>query len=222
MSSPWPILILFAVVAVAVLVLGSIFERRRRRALAAFAGRAGMSFTPGDAGEIYLGYDGFTPFGQGRSRRASNHVQGRRGEVDWDFFDYRYTTGSGKNRRTHHYGIAAAKVGLMLPTMTLRPEGMFDKIASLAGFDDLNFESEEFSRRYHVKGEDRQRIYDLIHPKMMEYLLSLPASHWQLGPGLILQIHGGHYDPAQMAGVMEKVQGFLARIPSYVREDLVR
>jgi hypothetical protein len=221
-NSPWPIIILFVVVAVTVFVVGSIFERRRRQDLEAFARRMGLSFTPGEVGDFFEQYAGFTPFGQGRSRRSSNLVDGRRGEVDWEFFDYRYTTGSGKNRRTHRYGIAVAKVGLAFPRMTMRPEGMFDKIASLAGFDDLNFESEEFSRRYHVKGEDRRRIYDVIHPQMMEYLLSLPAAHWQFGPGLILLIRNGCYDPAQMEGAMAAVEGFLSRVPSYVRDDLAR
>jgi hypothetical protein len=215
-------IILFAVVAVTVLALGWIFERRRRRELEAFARRTGMSFTPGDAGDFFEQYQGFTPFGQGSSRRSFNRVEGRRGEVDWEFFDYRYTTGSGKNRRTHHYGIAVAGVGLAFPRMTMRPEGVFDKIASLAGFDDLNFESEEFSRRYHVKGEDRRRIYDLVHPRMMEYFLSLPPSHWQLGPGLVVLIRGGHYDAAQMERAIAAVEGFLSRVPPYVRDDLAR
>ena len=222
MDFPWPFIIIAVLLVGGVAVAAAVFEQRRRKELEAFAGRVGMSFTPGDAGHVYSRLEDFTPFGQGSSRRASNLLRGRRGEVDWEFFDYRYTTGSGKNRRTHRYGIAVANVGLVFPRMTIRPEGMFDKIASLAGFDDLNFESEAFSRRYHVKGEDRRRVYELIHPRMMEYLLGVPPTHWQFGPGVILLIRGGHYNPAQIEHAIAVVEGFLARVPSFVRDDLRR
>jgi hypothetical protein len=218
-ESPWPIFIVFGVIAVTAVVIGMVYEQRRRKELAEFARRQGLEYEP-DAGDFYEQYDGFTPFGQGRSRWASNLIHGRRGGVDWELFDYRYTTGSGKNRRTHRYGIVVAKVGLALPRMTMRPEGMFDKIASLAGFDDINFESEAFSRRYHVKSGDRQRVYDLIHPKMMEYLMSLPAVHWQLGPGVVMLVRGGRYGAAELERSMAMIEGFLSRVPEYARQEM--
>lgn len=220
MDSGWPILLVFALVAVSAAVIGSIQARRRRKELEAFARRVNFSFMHDAADWVADQFDGFTPFGQGRSRRVSNLLEGERAGVRWEMFDYRYTTGSGKNRRTHHYGVVAARIALAFPRTTIRPEGMFDKIASLAGFDDINFESEAFSRRYHVKSEDRRRIYDLVHPKMMEYLMSLPAMQWQLGPGLVLMVRGGHYDPPELERVMGAVEGFLAHIPGYVRAEL--
>ena len=163
---------------------------------------------------------GFTPFGVGRSRRASNLIAGERGGARWEMFDYRYTTGSGKNRRVNRFGVVVARVGLAFPRATLRPEGVFDSIASLAGFGDIEFQSETFSRRYHVSGEDRRRIYDLVHPGMTEYLLSLPAVHWQLGPGVVLLTRRGSYAADELRRATEMIEGFLARVPGYVRADL--
>ena len=222
MDSPWPILLLFVLFVVGGFIVGGIMERRRRAELEEFARRLGFTFVPDPGGSYAEQYAGFTPFGQGRSRRASSLVRGARGEVHWELFDYRYTTGSGKNRRTHRYGVVVAKVPLALPRMTLRPEGMFDKVAALAGFDDINFESEAFSRRYHVTGDDRRRVYDLLHPQMMEYLLSLPAAHWQLGPGVVMQARSGRYDTVEMGRVTDAIDGFLSRVPAYVREDMSR
>lgn len=213
MDGGWPILVVFVLVAVGVSVFGAVQSRRRRKALEAFARRINFSFTPDAADRVAEQFTGFPPFGHGRSRRVSNLLEGQRGGARWEMFDYRYTTGSGKNRRTHRYGVVAARVPLAFPRTTIRPEGVFDKIASLAGFDDLNFESEAFSRRYHVQSEDRRRVYDLVHPKMMEYLMSLPAMQWQLGPGLVLVARGGHYDPPELERVMGAVEGFLAHIP---------
>src|SRR5438105_4197206 len=107
----WPIL-LFAAIALAVVVVGSVMEGRRRKTLADFARRIGFRFDPGAGGFDPEQFHGYTPFEQGGSRRASNAIEGSRGGVDWLMFDYRFTTGSGKNRRTHHYGVVAAKVGL--------------------------------------------------------------------------------------------------------------
>ena len=220
MDSGWAIILVFVAVAVASVVIGSVQAQRRRKELEAFARRVNFSFIPDAADSVADRFEGFTPFGQGRSRRVSNLLEGERAGVRWEMFDYRYTTGSGKNRRTHHYGVAAAHVPLAFPRTTIRPEGMFDRIASLAGFDDINFESEAFSRRYHVKGEDRRRVYDLIHPGMMEYLMSLPAMQWQLGPGLVLIARGGRYDAPELERVMGAVEGFLGHIPDYARAEL--
>jgi hypothetical protein len=218
-DTPWSIIIVFAAIAVTAVVIGMVYEQRRRKEMAEFARRQGMEYAP-DAGDFFEHYDGFMPFGQGRSRRASNLVHGRRSDVDWEMFDYRYVTGSGKRRTTHRYGVVVAKVGLALPRITMRPEGMFDKIASLAGFDDINFESEAFSRRYHVKSQDRQRVYDVIHPKMMEYLMSLPAVHWQLGPGVVMLVRGGGYSPAELQRAMAMIEGLLSRVPEYARQEM--
>lgn len=224
MRELWPIL-LFAAVAVAAVAVAAVFEARRRRELEAFARRLGLAFAPGGGGDFGADFDvdyhGYHPFGVGRSRRSSNLVYGSRNGVGWRMFDYRYTTGSGKRRRTHRFGVVAAEVGLSFPRMTMRPEGVFDKIASLAGFDDINFESEAFSRRYHVRCADRARCYDLIHPRMMEYLLSLPAAHWQFGPGRVLIVKGGRFGAEELGRAMGMIEGFVERVPAYVRKDLV-
>jgi hypothetical protein len=215
--SPWPVAI-FGVLALAALIAGAIAERRRRAALEAFARRLGLSFKPGSWGGEGQ-FAGYTPFDVGRSRRSSNLMEGTRNGVRWQAFDYRYSTGSGKNRRTHHWGVVVARVGLSFPRAIIRPEGFLDSIASLAGFDDINFESEAFSRRYHVSGADRQRIYDLVDARMMEYFLSLPAVHWQLGPGVVMHARNGRYSPQEIEQRMGMIEGFLSRVPSHVRAD---
>ena len=217
MNSPWPIIIGFVAIAVTVMVIGYLREQRHRNELAAFAQRLGFRFAPGADYSTDHRFGGFTPFGQGRSRMASHFITGERGGVGWEMFDYRFTTGSHKNRRTHRYGVVVARVPLAFPRISLRPEGVFDKIAALAGFDDIDFQDEQFSRRYHVTADDRRRVYDLVHPKMMEYLLSLPAVHWQVGPGLVLLVRRGRYGAAELERAMGMIEGFLTHIPDPVR-----
>ena len=40
-----------------------------------------------------------------------------------------------------------------------------------ANFDDIDFESDEFSRKFYVQSSDRKFAYDVLHPRMMEFLL---------------------------------------------------
>src|SRR5688572_9636987 len=221
MNQLW-IFAIFIAVLIGVAIISMVAAAKRRKALEELAARIGFTFdadaedgdSPADT------YDGFDPFGRGRARRASNVLRGRRGATNWELFDYRFTTGGGKNKKTHRYGIAAATVPVRFRNMTLRPEGVFDKVASLAGFDDINFESEEFSRRYHVSCDERKFAYDVIHPQMIEFLLRCPRRHWQLRGHVVLLHKSGSFDAREMEEMLGMVDGFLERIPAYVREDV--
>lgn len=57
-------------------------------------------------------------FGQGSSRKATDVVRGARPRFV-EFGNYQYTTGSGKNRTTHHWGYVAVKLSTPLPHIVL-------------------------------------------------------------------------------------------------------
>ena len=212
----------FIALAVVLFAISAYQAKKRREALAALAAQIGFNFTPTAPDGVYGQYEGMSlvPFGQGRSRRASNLLFGQRNGLLWEFFDYQYTTGSGKNRTTHHYAVAAAKVPLAFPPTRIRPEGMFDKLKGLFGFEDINFESEEFSRRYHVSCADRKRAFDLIHPRMIEFLMAVEPRDWQLSGPVLLLIRSGTYTPPEVLRSMQLIEQFLSLVPQYLRQDL--
>jgi hypothetical protein len=85
------------------------------------------------------------------------------------------TSRSGKSRRTTTHEFSYVIVDLpyeRLPTLFIRREGIFDAVAGAFGFDDIDFESAEFSKRFHVKSDDKRFAYDVIHPAMIEFLLA--------------------------------------------------
>lgn len=210
----------FLIIAVAIvaIVWSFIAAAKRRQELSAFALQNGFSFEA-SPGNLHDQYEAFVPFDQGHSRRSNNWIHGRRGTIDWEMFDYKYTTGSGKNQQTHHYGIVLAKINLALSKMRIRPEGFFDKLAGMVGFDDIDFESEEFSKRYYVSSTDRKFAYDLIHPKMMEYLMAQAPSDWQLGGRIVMIIQSRNFRVDELHGKMMLIEGFVRLIPEYVRQD---
>jgi hypothetical protein len=199
-------------------ILGYQQVKRRREELFVLATKLGLQYES-DPGDVHDAYSAFIPFGKGSARRSSNLLSGRLGQIDWEIFDYAYTTGSGDDRKTHSCSIIAAHLPLGFPGMTIRPEGLFDKIASLAGFDDINFESEEFSCRYHVKCDDRKFAYDLIHPKMIELLLSVEPRHWQIRGTRLLLTRQRHHKVSEIEPSIQLIESFLAQVPDYVRQD---
>jgi hypothetical protein len=173
-----------AVVAVVLLVAAGIYltyraEKKRREELAALADGLGWRFYAAKDSSHDEEYAHFEIFRRGHSRVAFNtlvggvEIDGRRFYAKAGDFRYRVTTGSGKNRRTSTYTFSYLIFHLPFatPDLLIRPEGVFDKLAGAFGFDDIDFESAEFSRRFHVKSSDRRFAYDVVHPRMMEYLL---------------------------------------------------
>ncbi len=61
-------------------------------------------------------------FGRGSSRHSSDLVRGSRPRFV-EFANYRYTTGSGKDETTHHWGYVAVKLDVPLPNIVLDARG---------------------------------------------------------------------------------------------------
>ncbi|MGH7751906.1 MAG: hypothetical protein ACREN5_03740 [Gemmatimonadales bacterium] len=187
--------VLFAVAAVGAVVLSWYLGHKRREALAALARELGWLFSP-DKNPSLGGYGRFDVFAQGRSRYAYNTLRGSAAiagkSYDIQMGDYRYTTGSGKNQHTHHLSYLLATVPFpMVPDVDIRREGLFDKLAAAIGFDDIDFESAEFSSKYLVKSPHKRFAYDLVHPRMMEFLLKVEAPAIQIRDCDVLLTDGG-------------------------------
>lgn len=218
-NTPFPILILVLLAVIAGVIWSYLAAKKRREMLRQFAFENGLEFTA-SPGDVHRKYQIFDPLDAGHSRSSQNLIHGRRGELDWEMFDYRYVTGSGKNRTTHRYGIAAARIPLALPPLTIRPENFLDRIAAAVGFDDIDFESDEFSRAYHVKCSNRKLAYDIIHPQMIEFLMGITRIEWQFAGNMVLLHRSGKYEPDELIHVMNLVGAFMERVPEFVRQDI--
>ncbi len=218
-DAPFPVFILVILAVVAGIIWSVVASKKRRDMLRQFALEYGFEFTA-SPGDIHRKYQIFTPLDAGHSQSSQNLIHGRRGELGWEMFDYRYVTGSGKHRQTHRHGIAAASIPLALMPLTIRPENFLDRIAAAVGFDDINFESEEFSRAYHVKCSDRKLAYDIIHPQMIEFLMGISRIEWQFAGNMVLLHRSGNYEPDELLHVMRVVEGFMERVPEFVRQDI--
>lgn len=153
------------------------------------------------------------------NERIENVVIASRNGVDWYAFDYVYVTGSGKDRTTHYCGALAARVPLNFPQLNISGEDLFSKLGNAMGFRDLQFELEQFNKRYRITTADEKAAYQIICPEMIEYLMHIPVRNWQILGNFILVTDSYLFDPMEITRMAADIDGFLHRIPAFVRQD---
>ena len=169
-----PHLMIFGMVALiaVVLVIGYIYNKKRREAMAALAARLGLHFNPRKRRDLARRYRFLDKLRRGSNRYAYNILSGNYQGHDVMMFDYHYQVNSGKN--THHYNFSFFILGLpaTFPELVIDKEGFFSKVAQALGYDDIDFESHEFSRKFRVRSPNKKFAYDVCNGQMIEYLLS--------------------------------------------------
>lgn len=210
--------------------LGYLAEKKRREALEALAARIGWRFDPARDRDHDDQYAHFEIFRRGHSRAAYNtltgqvQVHGRDCPAKMGDFLYKITTSTGKSTQTRTYRFSYLIVHLPyagVPNLLVRHEGMLDKLAGAFGLDDIDFESAEFSRRFHVKSPDKRFAYDVIHPRMMEFLLAAAPAAIDIEYGRCCLSDGkGRWEPEAFDRFVGWLGEFFERWPEHVRGRL--
>lgn len=143
-------------------------DKKRTEFFEAYTQRKNYSFQKENE-EIINNY-GFDVFQRGSSKRVKRIIQGEKENVKFIVCDYKFQTGSGKSRQTHEQTIMIVDLDFELPSFILRPEGLFDKVAGIIGFSDINFDSHpEFSKAFHLKGENEKLIRNVFLSDILSF-----------------------------------------------------
>lgn len=162
-----------------VCALGAItmhLEKKRTNALSAFANSMGFTFS-NQASPALLGpARSFHLFDQGHSHKIKNLIQGVANDIDVRIFDYRYTTGHGKNSHTYNQTVILfTSDRLQLPDFAMRPENMFHKIGSAFGRQDIDFDrNPTFSKNYLLRGSSEKNVRDTFTRDVLSYFEQHP------------------------------------------------
>lgn len=184
--------------------------------MAQIAAQLGLTYYEGKS-EAY--YD-LPLFSKGHSQKISNTMSGSKNGCHIAMFDYTYTTGSGKSRQVHNNSVCVLGVPQHFKPLFIRPENFLDKIAGAIGFDDIDFESREFSSRFYVKSNDKKFAYDIVHPQMMNFLLSSRKTPViEIGGTHIGCYYTGKVKPNGYLDLYKFANEFYANIPDYVIRD---
>lgn len=234
---PVGLVIVLVVVFLAIAIAGGIYgmkkERERRDALAALAAELGLSFDPARDRSHDEEYAHFEIFRRGHSRVAFNTMQGtlalktgpepRPHHCKMGDFEYKVTQSNGKSTTTTTYRFSYVILHLpwRVPDLLIRREGMFDKLAGAMGFDDIDFESAEFSRRFHVKSADKRFAYDVVTPAMMEFLMSHDPPTVDIEHARLCQSDGRRrWSPDEFRASLAWAERFFALWPEHVTRAL--
>jgi hypothetical protein len=165
----------FLIVVGVLAYLGHLQAKKRREAFQRLADEYGFRFYPEKDTSFARRYGFLEHMDDGSRRYAFNRLSGDVAGQQVNIFDYHYETYStdSKGRRTtnhHYFSIFTLGLAKRLPELTIEREGFFSKIGQALGFDDIDFESVEFSKRYKVKSNDKKFAYDFCNARMIDYL----------------------------------------------------
>jgi hypothetical protein len=223
------LIIIFAAIGGLIGYFAWLQEKKRREQLAGLARELGWSFDPTKDRGHDSEYACFEIFRRGKDRAAYNtltgmfEVDGRRYSAKAGDFTYKVSSGSGKSRSTTTYRFSYIIIHMpwRTPDLLIRREGLLDKLAGAFGFADINFESEQFSRRFHVRSPDRKFAYDVIDPRMMEFLLSTNPPVIDIEFGRCCITDGTRcWAPEEFRSRLAWLYEFFGRWPQHVKTTL--
>jgi hypothetical protein len=206
-----------------VIGIGVLAYRARQakiRALTEWAHRHGCQYRNIKDRSVDDRYPEFGCFHHGHSRYASDPIEGEWNGRQIKLGTYHYTTGSGRNQSHHSFTYFVLRGDMPLQPLTIRPENVLDKLAGAFGFDDIDFESAEFSKRFLVKAKDRKWAYDVLHARAMEHLLDHRRSAIEFsGYDAMIQMNGRTLKLEEYEATIGVLEQLLDMLPAYVVEQ---
>jgi len=213
--------IAFVAFIVAAVYFSSLLAAQRRKEVSDWGTAHDLAFSPAKDCTLESRFAAFACLRSGRNRYADNILTGKWSDRDFLSFDYHYETttqNSSGGQQTHHHHFSAVVLSSPIPLKPLfiRPEGLFDRLAGFFGFDDINFESAEFSRAFYVKSPDKKWAYDVIHQRTMEFMLGMPSFSLQFDGHSAMAWRSSTFKPQDFEQAAEIIRGILDRLPEYL------
>ena len=215
----------FVIVAVLVVaaigaIYGVIQARKRREGLFELAQRLGLDFSPAEDREIADRYGFLKELAEGENRYACNVLSGTYQQNQVLAFDYHYETyteGKG-GRQTHHHWFSFFILTLpaVFPDLTIRRENFLTKVAEVFGYQDIKFESAEFSKAFCVRSPDKKFAYDVCNAQMMEYLLVNRDLSVEIENQVLALAFNTRLSVEQIAANLQRQVELRSRLPQYL------
>jgi hypothetical protein len=213
--------IIIAALVIAGVIAASIAAKKRREAFAVLAQRLELTYSAGKDYSLADRYEFLDKLAQGSDRYAYNILSGVYQHHSILAFDYHYETysrDSKGNRQTHHHHFSffILEMERAFPELTISREGVFSKVAQALGYDDIDFESHEFSRKFCVRSKDKKFAYDVCHPRMMEYLLANPDLTIEIEVNVLALAFSSCLDVEQIEPNLKRLVQVRSLMPQYL------
>ena len=212
-------------VVVVVIIIGAIFnsiaQRKRREGLLELAQRLNLDFDGGENVEIEPQFGFLKQLAQGDNRYATNVLSGNYQQNEILAFDYHYETHSTDSKghqqtQTHWFSFFILTLPAVFPDLTIRRENFFLKVAEVFGYQDIKFESAEFSKAFCVRSPDKKFAYDVCNVKMMEYLLANRDLSIEIENEVIALAFSTRLSVEQFEMNLQRLVEIRSRLPEYL------
>jgi hypothetical protein len=163
----------------------------------------------------------------GDNRYAFNALSGNHQGHEVTAFDYHYethSTDSKGHRQTHHHYLSVFILHLPVsfPELVIGREGFFSKVAQAFGYDDIDFESHEFSRKFCVRSKNKKFAYDVCHARMMEYLLANDDLTIEIDGDALAITFNSRLHPERIEPNLDRLVALRSLMPDYLFSGGVR
>ncbi len=215
------VVLIIVLVFVALSIVGYFADKKRREALAALAARLGLRFSVDHDHTLASQMAFLDKLARGENRYAFNVMRGSFRNypvIAGDFHYETHSTDSKGRRQTHHHYISFYLLVMPahFPELTIGRESWLSKIAQAFGYDDIDFESHEFSRRFCVRSLDRKFAYDVCNARMIEYLLGNPDVSIEIEKSSLAMLFDSRMDVAKVEANLNRLVEIRTRIPDYL------
>jgi hypothetical protein len=202
-------------------------QQKRTEAWQQVAGELGIPFVGSENGVLGV-CSSLKIFNRGHGRSFYNAIQGDAGDTRITLGDYRFTTGSGKNRTTHVYTMCVLEsTSLCTPHCFLRPEhAILDKLGAMLGGQDINFADDpEFSSAYVLQGDTELAVRELFDEQVRGWFAERRSErfHFETRSNFLVFHYGKKRKPEDAGQLMQQaleIVGLLGANQAKPEEDL--
>jgi len=162
--------------------------------------------------------DEFFPNNCAITNAVTRAIWGKYRGLDVLSFTYAYSPIGAKGARSE-YRVYATRLALSLPRTSFHGSCLGWYSPNAFPGRHIRFESEEFNREYKVDSTDESFAYSLMHPQMIEHLLSILQMNWHLSGNYVMI---AVFDPGDFSKEQTRFDAlidFAGLIPDFIMED---
>ena len=159
---------------------------KRQKSIRNYMHEIGWKFIPNPKGFNYK-LKGFRYFKTLAVDAVQNKAEGFVNSQKLEFLDLDFHKGEFIAKESLRASVLVIKGFKDMPNFTLDKEKLFDKIAAVAGFDDIDFaKHSDFSNRFHLTGKNKAAVKDFFEDELILFFEQNPPFHIESSKGNLI------------------------------------
>lgn len=120
--------------------------------------------------------------------------------------------------QAHHFRVAVVATNLRGAVVSLENENWLVRAFDAITGRDIDFESDEFNRRFRVQCSNRKFAYDVITAPVMETLLAMRPDRLVWEAGWLMWATTGSWSASEIEPTLRQLHSLVDLIPAYLLE----